>query len=131
MYKKNFDSWNQVKKNLDQETRSVNIRAGEVRWVALGVNVGSEIDGKGVSYTRPCLILGVTGSHLALVTPLSTKLKDIPGYMPVELKGRRVSACVHQTKTVSLKRVLRRIGTVSDSRVQTVRKKFVHFYHLN
>ena len=75
MYFKDFDKWNEVKKRVHHEERKVNIRSGEIRWVSFGVNVGSEIDGKGISFTRPALILHVIGSHLALIAPMSTKVK--------------------------------------------------------
>ncbi len=86
MYFKDFDTWNTLKKKLNDEDRQTNIRAGEVRWISCGVNVGSEIDGKGISFTRPALILHVVGSVLALVVPLSTKVKNIAGYIPFEFQ---------------------------------------------
>src|SRR3989338_2316862 len=87
MYFKDFDNWNEVKKRVHHEERTVNIRAGEIRWVSFGINIGSEIDGKGLSFTRPALILHVIGSHLALIIPMSTKVKDIAGYVPFTWKN--------------------------------------------
>ncbi len=86
MYIKNFEDWHLVKKNLDAENRKVSIRSGEIRWMAIGANIGSEIDGKGVSFTRPGLILHVIGSSLALGDPYTTKIKDVPGYFTFSLK---------------------------------------------
>jgi hypothetical protein len=76
-YFKDFDTWNTLKKKLTDEVRKTNIRAGEVRWISCGVNVGSEIDGKGVSFTRPALVLHVIGSASLwsfLFPPRSTTL---------------------------------------------------------
>ncbi len=42
-----------MQKNLNSDDKHVNIRSGEIRWVVFGVNVGSEIDGKAKSFTRP------------------------------------------------------------------------------
>src|ERR1041385_8162940 len=108
MYFKDFDTWNTLKKKLNEEVRQTNIRAGEVRWISCGVNVGSEIDGKGVSFTRPALVLHVIGSALALVVPLSTKLKSVAGYIPFEFQGKTISLCVHQMRIVSQQRILAR-----------------------
>ena len=58
-----------LKKRLQSEERHVYIRPGEIRWIAFGVNLGSEIDGKGVSFTRPGFVVHVFGSFLALVIP--------------------------------------------------------------
>lgn len=88
MYFKDFDKWNKVKKRINQEERKVNIRQGEIRWIAFGVNVGSEIDGKGETFTRPGLVIHVIGSHLALVVPMSTKVKEIAGYVSFEWQGK-------------------------------------------
>lgn len=130
MYIKNFDAWNAVKKRTDAERRGVRIREGEVRWAALGVNVGSEIDGKGVSFTRPVLVLHVVGQTLALVVPLSTKRKDIPGYIPFDLRGREVSLCVHQARTLSQHRILSRIGKISQRRLADAKREFAAFFGL-
>ena len=128
MYQKNFDAWNVVKKGLDENAHSVHIRAGEIRWVSIGVNVGSEIDGKGLSFTRPALILHVIGSHLALIIPLSTKVKPIAGYLPFEWKGRTTALCIHQARVVSQKRILSRKGKIADDRLKAIRTDFKKFF---
>jgi hypothetical protein len=40
-YFKDFDRWNNIKKAINAETYITKIRAGEIRWIALGVNIGS------------------------------------------------------------------------------------------
>jgi hypothetical protein len=87
MYFKDFDAWNIVKKRIHGTGTQPHIRAGEIRWASIGTNVGSEIDGKGTSFTRPVLVMHVIGHALALVVPFSTKIKDVPGYFPFEYKG--------------------------------------------
>ncbi|MEK7501642.1 MAG: type II toxin-antitoxin system PemK/MazF family toxin [Patescibacteria group bacterium] len=130
MYIKDFDKWNEMQKHLNSVDEQVNIRAGEVRWVAFGINVGSEIDGKGVSFTRPALITHVVGSNLALVVPLSTKVKEITGYVPFEFQGRIVSLCIHQSRTISQKRILARKGKISEKRLDEVKKEIKKFFAL-
>lgn len=130
MYYKDFDRWNEVKKRVDGEDYQVNIRAGEIRWVCFGVNIGSEIDGKGESFTRPGLVLHVIGSHLALIVPMSTKVKDVAGYIKFEWKGATTALCIHQIKTVSQKRILSRKGKISDERLKTINKEVIKFFAL-
>ena len=130
MHIKDFDKWNEVKKNLNKEERKITIRRGEIRWVSLGVNIGSEIDGKGESFSRPALIIHVIGNHFALVIPMSTKIKDIAGYVPFEWKGKTFSLCIHQTKVVSQKRILRRLGRVSDNKLQKHKDEIKKFFSL-
>ncbi len=130
MYIKDFDSWNEMQKHLNSNDMNVNIRAGEVRWVAFGVNIGSEIDGKGKSFTRPALIIHVIGSNLALVVPLSTKVKEMVGYIPFEFQGKIVSLCVHQSKTISQKRILSRKGRISEKKLGEIKEQLKKFFAL-
>lgn len=131
MYFKDFDKWNEVKKRVHQEERKVNIRAGEIRWVSFGVNVGSEIDGKGLSFTRPALILHVIGSHLALIIPMSTKVKDIAEYVPFTWKNAMTALCLHQIRIVSNKRVLSRKGRISQNKLKAIKKELSKFFSFN
>lgn len=130
MYIKDFDNWNEIQKGLNSNDMNVNIRAGEIRWVAFGVNIGSEIDGKGKSFTRPALIIHVIGSNLALVIPLSTKVKEMAGYLPFKFQGKTVSLCVHQSRTISQKRILSRKGRISDKKLSEIKEQFKKFFAL-
>lgn len=93
--------------------------------------MGSEIDGKGNHFTRPCLIVHVIGSRLALVVPLSKKVKDVAGYIPFEWKGSTVSLCVHQIRIISQKRVLSRKGRLSPKRLKAIKKEVLKFFALS
>jgi len=128
MYLKDFDKWNTVKKQIDKQEQKVYIRAGEIRWVVFGVNVGSEIDGKGESFTRPALVLHVIGSHLALVVPMTTKFKQVAGYFQFEWKGKQTVLCLHQIKIVSQKRILSRKGRISQTKLKAIKTEVVKFY---
>jgi len=129
MYFKDFDKWNEVKKHTDNNDTKVSIRAGEIRWVSFGVNVGSEIDGKGESFTRPGLILHVIGSHLAFVAPLSTKVKEVAGYLPFNWKGTTTALCIHQIRTISQKRILSRKGRISEDKLKAIKDEIIKFYN--
>ena len=130
MYFKDFDKWNIVKKRTHDNELKVSIRAGEIRWISCGVNVGSEIDGKGESFTRPALIIHVVGAVLALVIPLSTKLKDVAGYIPFEFQGKTTSICVHQMRIISQRRILARKGRISDNRLKEIKSQIKKFFDL-
>ena len=128
MYFKDFDAWNSAKKRYEKEERKIYIRAGEIRWIAFGINVGSEIDGKGVSFTRPALILHVVGAHLALVAPMSAKTKNVAGYIPFEWKGAISALCIHQIRMVSAKRILTRKGRISQNRLLSIKQEISKFF---
>lgn len=128
---KDFEQWGKEKARLHDTGKGPFLRPGDVRWSAIGVNVGSEIDGKGEGrYTRPVLILDVFGKHLALVAPLSTKLHKHPGYLHFEIGGRTTAICIHQVRVLSQKRIFDRTHKLSDSRLQQVRHAVRTFWHL-
>ena len=130
MYHKDFDKWNLVKKEIHDTDREISIRAGEVRWVSFGVNIGSEIDGKGASFNRPALVVGVFGAHLALIVPLTSKNKSIPGYIPFEWKGKTDMLCVNQIRVVSQKRIFSRLAHISDNHLQKCKDEVKRFFQL-
>ncbi|MCX6780502.1 MAG: hypothetical protein NT003_00055, partial [Candidatus Magasanikbacteria bacterium] len=97
MYQKRFDDWNLFKQGLEKRSDAISyIRVGEIRWTSFGVNVGSEIDGKGGSFFRPCLILHVVGGKRAIVLPLTSKQKTNEGYVSLEFDGRSDTVCINQ-----------------------------------
>jgi mRNA interferase MazF len=127
MYTKRFDEWSEVKKKIEKEERVISLRKGDVRWCSVGVNVGMEIDGKGAGFTRPVLVLRVIGAQLALVVPLSTKIKSIPGYITIEFQGKTVSVCANHIKMVSQKRIYERQGKISESKFLKLREEIFKF----
>jgi mRNA-degrading endonuclease toxin of MazEF toxin-antitoxin module len=132
MYHKNFEDWSKVKQRVNEADPKPYVRAGEVRWAAVGVNVGSEIDGKGAGrYTRPVLVLDTVGSHLALVIPLSTKKPDRPGYFPITVKDRDVSLCALHMKSISQQRLYDRVGKISRHKLQIAKEQAKTFWRLD
>ena len=128
---KDFERWGNEKARLHETGRGSFLRAGEIRWAAIGVNVGSEIDGKGEGrYTRPVLVLDVFGKHLALVVPVSIKLHDHPGYLHITIGERTMALCVHQIRVLSQKRIFNRKSKLSNTRLQQVRNSVRIFWHL-
>lgn len=128
MYSKDFDSWNTVKKRIQREKRKVYFRSGEIRWCTIGVNLGSEIDGKGDSFTRPVLILHVIGSKLALVAPLTTKDKTVPGYFSFDFQDKKHTLCINQIKIISSKRLLKRKGKIPKDKLIEIKHWIRDFY---
>lgn len=131
-YVKNFLAWIEVKTRVDQEEKSFKsqevIRKGEIRWSIFGVNIGREMDGKGENFARPVLVLHTIGDSLALVVPLTSKNKSIPGYIPFSWLDNSDSLCIHQIRIISTKRLLKRLAKISDSKLKEVKDNIKEFY---
>ena len=129
VYRKDYRKWLDIKRKLDSSAGSIYVRAGEIRWVAIGVNVGSEIDGKGASFTRPCLVLHVIGNSLALVVPFTSQKKlNKQFYHHVELEHFSSYLCLSQMRVVSQQRMFKRIKKVPAQQFSDLREIIFTFY---
>jgi mRNA-degrading endonuclease toxin of MazEF toxin-antitoxin module len=74
VYIKNFDKWNIRKKRIEKKTQIPFFYTREIWRCSLGVNIGSEQDGKNDLYERPVLILKKFNKNTLLILPLTTKI---------------------------------------------------------
>lgn len=103
----NYDEWNEVKKNTSKSTEKA-VKVGKVYWVRLGLNIGSEVYGKGKNYVRPVLVLKLIYKNSFIGVPLSTKAKDnnFPYFYSFYTKNNDIrTALLSQIKLFDTKRV--------------------------
>ncbi|MEI6041986.1 MAG: type II toxin-antitoxin system PemK/MazF family toxin [bacterium] len=110
-----FIDWIYVKINLDKkERKGIYIKEGEVRWCALGENVGDEENGKGYIFRRPVLVFKKFNNNIFWGIPMSTKNKDNIYYVKVLLKNTEQSVIISQLRVLDTKRLDTHIGYLSD-----------------
>ena len=122
MQVKDFDRWNEVKKqtNLGQP-RFYTVR--EIWWCRLGLNIGTEQDGKGDWYARPCVILKGFGPDACLVVPLTTSLRQHTLRLTVGLiEGSQARANLSQIRVVDTRRLEVKIGFLKVDIFLTLKK---------
>jgi mRNA interferase MazF len=113
---KNFDDWNIHKKAVHATAVDLFCHEREVWWSTLGINIGTEQDGKGEFYSRPVLILKVFANGSVVVVPLTTSSKKNPFYFSLGTIAREQSfAIVSQIKTIDKRRLRQKIDTVPHS----------------
>jgi mRNA interferase MazF len=120
---KEFDKWNERKK----DTQSVSVRPmfkeSEVWWCSLGINVGDEQNGKGLSFTRPVLVLKKFNKNVFVAIPLSTKLKDGPFYHRIFFKGIEQSLLLSQIRLLDAKRFRDKMGEIKPEEALKIKEK--------
>ncbi len=119
---KDFDGWNNRKKNLHSRENYPRFNTGDVRWCSIGVNVGNEQDGKNRPANRPVLIIRKFNHNLFYGVPLTTQNKNNPFYFQFEFEGRRVSAMTSQMRALDARRLGRRLGTVGNETLEEIAK---------
>ncbi len=106
---KNFDEWNDMKKELNDFEVHDYIHERQVWWCALGVNIGIEQDGKNDLFERPVLVLLKFNKDSALVIPFTSQHKVGRYYLPVTHQGQELILILSQIRLISTKRLLRKM----------------------
>jgi len=121
-YIKEFDRWNEKKKQADAKDlgRNLFLHEREVWWCSLGVNVGVEIDGKNENFERPVLIVKKFNGLMFWAIPLTSKAKENPYIVRVEHEKGVSYANISQLKLLSSKRILRKVGVISEESFKNV-----------
>jgi mRNA interferase MazF len=124
-FTKDFDSWNRLKQKLDGLPRVPNFRAREIWWCSIGTNIGSEICGKGDTFSRPVLILKRTGPSAFLGFPLTSKLKERPDYHRITIKGEPGDVQLAGIRALDARRLRTRIEKLPGHVFSEVLSSFV------
>ncbi|MBX2866868.1 type II toxin-antitoxin system PemK/MazF family toxin [Candidatus Kaiserbacteria bacterium] len=121
--KKDFDGWNQDKKQIQEREDILFYKQREVRWCRLGVNVGFEQDGTGTAYARPVLILKGFSKHACLVVPLTTSTKENPYHVSAgKIERKEAFAIISQIKCIDTRRLDQRLGWVEKPNFKKIQK---------
>ncbi|MCX6718934.1 MAG: type II toxin-antitoxin system PemK/MazF family toxin [Candidatus Taylorbacteria bacterium] len=121
-YIKDFDKWNKFKKAVNSKTIDLEVffHEREIWWCSLGVNIGSEEDGKNESFERPVLIVRKINKDKLLITPFTSKIVTNDLRITASCAGIRSQILLDQIRIVSSRRLLRRIGYVKMDAYQKV-----------
>ena len=129
---KDFDKWNVEKKGIDKQEirRDLFFYEREVWWCKLGVNIGVETDGKNDNYERPVLIIKKFNNAMLWIVPLTSKEKNSPHHMKVAHEAGVSWICLSQVRTVSTKRLLRKIGMIAEHDFEIAVEKIMDYVQI-
>ena len=120
---KNFDRWNELKKQVNDGALLPLYHEREIWWAHLGVNVGYEQDGTGRSYERPVLIMRGFSPHVCVVVPLTTSKKRDRFYISAGIvEGKHAAAIVSQIRLIDTRRLINKVGTLDRATFTPIRK---------
>ena len=120
---KDFDRWNELKKQVNDATLLPLYHEREIWWAHLGVNVGYEQDGTGPSYERPILIMRGFSPHVCVVVPLTTSKKRDRFYISAGIvEDKHAAAIVSQIRLIDTRRLINKVGTLDRATFNPIRK---------
>lgn len=122
---KDFDKWNKEKKEVDAKivNKELFFYAREIWWCSAGLNVGVEADGKHENFERPILIVKKFNADMVWVLPLTTQGRNIKFHHKLNHEEIKSWVVLSQIKTISTKRLLRKVGSISESDFKDVISK--------
>ena len=123
-YKKNFDAWNEYAKTLDvKEFKGISLE-GEIWWCSIGINIGSEEDGKNDQFERPVLIFRKFGEDTTWIIPCTSKPAEKESRVLYTLTKSEMIETIKlsQLRLVSNKRLLRHAGKISAEDFKNIRE---------
>lgn len=117
---KDFDSWNNLKKNINNRNMSPKFNNGDIWWINLGVNIGYEVDGKNELFERPVLVLRKHNQETFLGVTLTGKEKKNKWHIKIVQGEKEFMINTSQIRTISSKRLIRRMVRLNDDNLLKV-----------
>lgn len=113
-YIKKFDEWNNNKKNINNANNRVSFFEGEIWWCYLGVNIGSEQDGRGNIFVRPVLIYKKISSKLFIAIPITKNLDILNNNLVFYFNYNIYSMLIFQIRIIDSLRLVNKIDNISN-----------------
>lgn len=120
---KDYQKWHEYKRELHQSESVKYFYEREIWWCSLGVNIGYEEDGKSEYFSRPILVLKKFNKNMFIGVPLSTTKKEGIYYHHFYFANRNNVLLLSQLKVIDSRRLLKKMGMVSDDLFEEVRNK--------
>jgi mRNA interferase MazF len=121
---KDFDKWNLNKQKINHnEDRPPFFNEGDIWHVSCGVNVGTEIDGKGDLFLRPFLVLKKNDRKSAICIPCTSNRKDRDYYLELDIAGKVSNLVMSQIRVIDSMRFYKKFGQISESKFKEVLEK--------
>ena len=130
-YFKDHDSWAILKKIVDKREPVLSFLEGDIWWCNIGVNIGSELDGKGSEFSRMVIVLKKTSPTVFYALPLSSKRATTLFHISVTNNNKTSYAVMSQIFRCSSKRLERRVGTIMTDQLQKLREKWIDIIKYN
>ncbi len=129
---KDFDNWFKLKPGIHfSNIKSPLVREAQLWWCFIGENIGTEINGKSIKFSRPVIIYQKLSHYTYLVIPVSTQIKSGSWYVPIVFKSNEMVACLNQIRIIDYRRLDDLMGELNNADFSGVKQGFVDLYAKN
>jgi len=124
---KDFDSWNSIKKRVNQNSSLIKYQQYQIVFMKVGSNIGYEQDGKGEEFLRPVLVYKKFNNRVFLGIPLTSKEKQDRFHFEFEYKkGKKNFAILSQIRLFDIKRAKYYDGKISKKYFKKLQEKLLN-----
>lgn len=95
---KDFDKWNNLKKNMNSSLNKVEFKERDIFYTSLGKNIGTEEDGKNDGFERPVIVLRKFSKSSFIAVPLTSRIKESMFYYNFTFSGKKNGTILSQIK---------------------------------
>lgn len=132
-YQKDFAGWAKVAEEVEKRERKTDIKQGAIYWANLGVNIGSELVGKGNDFSRPVLVLEKFNQRMVLAMPITSQIYNRRGYCEIVVAGKMERLVLEQARPVDILRIGDFLDEVAPDELEKIWKHWAklmkyHFY---
>jgi len=126
---KQFLIWIGLKEKLhNNKRRPPLINEGDIWWVSLGENVGGEINGKSVLFSRPVLIFKKLSRETFLGIPTTSQKRSGSWYVPITYGEYSVTVILSQVRVLDARRLSTRLGQLDEADFEKVKTGFAGLF---
>ncbi len=125
MAAKDYSQWGAQKAILNNRPHIPSYNTQEVWWTAVGCNIGSEEDGKSISFSRPVVVIQKFNDQFFLGIPLSTTPKNGRFYYVFKRSPAYQTALLSQVRAFDARRLLRRSGWIERGDFSALKQKLI------
>jgi len=126
--KDTYDTWNTLKKLLDNKKNIITFYQGNIYFMSIGMNIGHESYGKDNLFLRPVLVYKKLTNTTFLGIPLTSKEKDGSYFFQFSYKKNKIStAMLHQMRVFDIRRTEYLSGKINKNTYKNLEIKLNEF----
>ncbi len=127
---KDFDRWNELKKEIENNTNDLIIKEWEIWWSSVWVNIGAESCWKWLEFRRPVLVVKKLSKDTCFVIPLSTKIKTGTWFVNYTISWKKYTALLYQLKMMHTNRFTKREFKLKQVVFKEIKKRLKSLLNL-
>lgn len=126
---KDYYHWNEKKIKIDSCKSYGHPKVRDIWWCSVGLNIGTEIYGKGEDFARPVLVIHAEAGDSFIGIPLTSKIRNGKYCRVVHVnEGKLSTALIYQMRNFDKRRLKRKIGRISEEEYKGVVSCILNLY---